>query len=463
MLIKLAIVLTAIASSVEAYKFKSSFLRNMLKRWYVAPPSDVTENSFENYVQGQQTRSQSNDLFPFKPDVGYISLYEDPGNDMFYWHFPAEENPETAPILIWLQGGPGCASTLGLFTENGPLYVNDYKPGQGELKADKRVETWNQKANMIFPDYPLGVGFSTVTEGHVSSNKEGVIKEFQLFYQGFLEKYPQYKGRDIFISGESYGGHWVPYTSYALHSLNNPDIPLKGFAIGNGFISWKILFTDYPAFSLKYQNYTNFNQADYNALQPIAELCGQLLDFMPNPLYTYDYNAVCNYVNDDIMDKAPADFDPYYMPSNETGNSSFYYFLNNEQVQAALGVNKPFHSCNGSFGNQFAPHDFPVDSRDYIVPLLKAGVNVMVYDGALDWICNYEQEELVLDTMQWNFTQKWKDTKLEDCEYGLCKEVHNLKYVRFAGAGHMVPSFRPQVALDMINMFMDWVPKEKED
>ena len=82
---------------------------------------------------------------------------------MFFWFFPAQVHRHTndwvvirstvwsyiivlfvpqsgqmdAPLLLWLQGGPGGSSLFGLFNENGPLYVD--KDGQGEWMWEAAV------------------------------------------------------------------------------------------------------------------------------------------------------------------------------------------------------------------------------------------------------------------------------------------------------------------------------------
>lgn len=44
------------------------------------------------------------------------------------------------------------------------------------------------------------------------------------------------QGHDIYLTGESYGGYYVPYVADALLNENSPDIPLKGIAINDPII-----------------------------------------------------------------------------------------------------------------------------------------------------------------------------------------------------------------------------------
>ncbi|RWW41629.1 hypothetical protein BHE74_00052869 [Ensete ventricosum] len=56
---------------------------------------------------------------------GYVTVNEEAGRAFFYWFFEATEDPASKPLVLWLNGGPGCSSIgLGLAEEVGPFHVN---------------------------------------------------------------------------------------------------------------------------------------------------------------------------------------------------------------------------------------------------------------------------------------------------------------------------------------------------
>ena len=74
---------------------------------------------------------------------------------MYFWFFEAREDAENAPLSMWLQGGPGVPSASAALNENGPCNV---------LKDSKTTQlnpwSWNDKANLLYIDQPVQVGFS---------------------------------------------------------------------------------------------------------------------------------------------------------------------------------------------------------------------------------------------------------------------------------------------------------------
>lgn len=68
-------------------------------------------------------------------------------------------DPSNASLAVWLNGGPGCSSLMGMVSEIGPYLVgNDYKLGDLLKKNDY---SWSNIANLLFLESPAIVGFST--------------------------------------------------------------------------------------------------------------------------------------------------------------------------------------------------------------------------------------------------------------------------------------------------------------
>ena len=49
--------------------------------------------------------------------TGYINVDEELNSNLFYWFFKSQDGNHSAPVILWLQGGPGCSCTMGLFSE----------------------------------------------------------------------------------------------------------------------------------------------------------------------------------------------------------------------------------------------------------------------------------------------------------------------------------------------------------
>lgn len=83
---------------------------------------------------------------------------------MWYWFFEARTDASTAPLTLWLNGGPGCSSMIGLFQEHGPChFVN------GETEPSLNEYSWNTVSNMLYVDQPIGTGFSYGTDSATST------------------------------------------------------------------------------------------------------------------------------------------------------------------------------------------------------------------------------------------------------------------------------------------------------
>ncbi|XP_038988471.1 serine carboxypeptidase-like 26 isoform X1 [Phoenix dactylifera] len=167
---------------------------------------------------------------------GYITVNRENGRALFYWFFEAQSEPSKRPLLLWLNGGPGCSSIgYGAAVELGPLRVKRHGTG---LEFNKYA--WNKEANLLFLESPIGVGFSyTNTPSDLNKLEDGFVAEDAYsFLLNWFRMFPQYQAQDFYISGESYAGHYVPQLAELVYDRNKdrknyPYINLKGFIVGN--------------------------------------------------------------------------------------------------------------------------------------------------------------------------------------------------------------------------------------
>ena len=78
---------------------------------------------------------------------------------MFFWFFPALESPESAPVVTWLQGGPGTSSMFGALKLHGAVLTT--VDGDNNLTGvEANPNTWARRHNMLYIDNPVGAGHS---------------------------------------------------------------------------------------------------------------------------------------------------------------------------------------------------------------------------------------------------------------------------------------------------------------
>jgi len=92
---------------------------------------------------------------------------------------------------------------------------------------------------------------------------------------------------------------------------------------------------------------------------------------------------------------------------------------------------------------------------DKISNILNAGVEVLVYSGEKDFICNWRGGEAWTNAVQWSGQDAfnkvaYKDWVVDGKPAGQLKSVDNFKFLKVYEAGHMVPMDQPKVALSML-------------
>ena len=117
----------------------------------------------------------------------------DPENNgnLFFWHFQNRHIANRQRTVIWLNGGPGCSSMDGALMEVGPYRVLENQT------LEYNEGSWDEFANMLFVDQPVGTGFSYVnTDSYVHELGE-MSAQFVTFLEKFFELFPEYEKDDV--------------------------------------------------------------------------------------------------------------------------------------------------------------------------------------------------------------------------------------------------------------------------
>lgn len=412
----------------------------------------------------------------FQHYAGHLELAA--GEKLFYWYTESQESPEKDPIVLWLNGGPGCSSLGGLFTENGPFVVRD------DLSIKLNRYSWNRKVNMVWLESPAGVGFSGNVEGPNYYHDDVVAAKTREFLALFFNKFSELKHREFYITGESYAGMYIPYLVDRLVAEPLDGVNLKGFAIGNPFTDNLIdnnAYIDY---------YYSHAMVSLEAYETIKVQCGAhigcLFNGTPCPagcealLQEAEAGATANglnpyYIYGDVclMDNSQAKaLRKRAKPSARSSpthrgdigvcaDSLTHLYLNRVDVQNAIHVTEStedkgveWTGCSDPVGNFYtsSPSSLPKYHT-----LLSSNLSTLIYSGDADSVVNFIGTERWIggQGLKLRITEKWHAWFGPDHQLaGYVQMYQGLTFKTVKGAGHMVPAVRPLHGLHLFQCFV---------
>jgi serine carboxypeptidase-like clade 1 len=174
---------------------------------------------------------------PSKQYSGFLPADDAQTIFLHYWFVTSTGNPSTDPVVVWMNGGPGCSSLEGGLYELGPFTFTGKTDSSGLPSLVLNPNAWTTVANVLFLEQPAGVGFSYATNGSTTSDDYIQSQNTYGFLLSFFKAYPEFTKNEFFITGESYAGVYVPTLAYRVYEGNmagKPFINIKGAAIGNG-------------------------------------------------------------------------------------------------------------------------------------------------------------------------------------------------------------------------------------
>jgi len=394
-----------------------------------------------------------------KQITGYLDTDDD--RHFFFWFFESRSKPSKDPLVLWINGGPGSSSMYGLLQELGPCRINTITS-----KTEFNPDAWNSNANVIFLDQPVNTGFSYSDSVDVGTS-EAAGKDVAAFIQLFLQAFPQYSRLSFHLTGESYAGHFLPEIARVIIDENKEknkqkiDIKLSSLAIGNPIVNTKTQYGSYPDFLV---GKNILNSSEIMEMRDGFKVCAQKIDLInasaDKSKYADEVAAAC----DDVM------IGTYYMKGQSVYNikeadgpdaftTAITNYLNDPNIQDVLGVDRAFEPSSFQvYMSFFGSGDLWTSKVDDVVYTLDNKVDVLIYAGENDYICNHVGNLKWMSEMVWkgqkNFlkesTTVWT-SKSTNLKAGEQKSKGGLSWLKVYNSGHFVPYDQPRHTLEFIN------------
>ncbi|KAF0924928.1 hypothetical protein E2562_015002 [Oryza meyeriana var. granulata] len=421
-------------------------------------------------------------LLPGQPNVsfaqysGYITVDAVKKRELFYYFAEAELDPDTKPLVLWLNGGPGCSSVgVGAFSENGP-----FRPSGNVLVRNEY--SWNKEANMLYLESPAGVGFSYSTDpsfyGGVGDSR--TARDNLRFLQGWFAKFLQYKGRDLYITGESYAGHYVPQLAQRMVEFNKREklFNLKGIALGNPVLEFA---TDFNSRAEFFWSHGLISDSTYHSFTMVCNYSRYVSEY-----YHGSLSSACDTVMSQVAKETSRFVDKYDVTLDVCVSSVLMQskslapqrgsreldvcvedetmgYLNRKDVQEAMharldgGVAK-WTVCSSVL--EYRQLDLQIPTINIVGGLVKSGVPVLVYSGDQDSVIPLTGSRTLVHRLagrlRLNTTMPYR-VWFEGKQVGGWTQAFGggaLAFATVRGASHEAPFSQPERSLVLFRAFL---------
>ncbi|CAL0312157.1 unnamed protein product [Lupinus luteus] len=367
--------------------------------------------------------SKSTNPFPkqaLPTKSGYLPISSTSSPSIFYTFYEAQNSTSSlsqTPLLIWLQGGPGCSSMIANFYELGPWRVTK------SLTLQPNPDSWNRRFGLLFLDNPFGTGFSIAsTPEEIPTDQNGVAKHL---FAAITRNEKLGASKKVNLAGLAIGdGLTDPVTEVATHATNAYYVGLinerQRIQLENDQLEVVRL--------TKTGNWSEAADARNRVLLKLQSIIGlaTLSDYTRKVPYEIELVA---------------------------------QFLNLTEAKKALRVNESFvyELCSDVVGA--AIHADVMKSVKHKVEELVKRSRVLLYQGQYDIRDGVAQVEAWVKTMKWEeidefLNAKRKIWKVNGDFAGYVQKWKSLTNVVVLGAGHLVPTGQP---LNSQAMIEDWV------
>ncbi|KAK1386195.1 hypothetical protein POM88_023930 [Heracleum sosnowskyi] len=303
---------------------------------------------------------------------------------------------------------PGCSSIGGgAFTELGPFFPKGHGRGLGI-----NSKSWNKASNLLFIESPAGVGWSySNTTSDYNCGDASTARDMYIFLINWFAEFPSYKDRHLFLTGESYAGHYILQLAIALLDHNEQSrgykFNIKGVAIGNRLLK---LDCDAPAVYEYFWSHgmisdeiglAIFNECDFedytlDGKHNVSATCNEAMN-KPNDIvgeYVNNYDVILDVCYPSIVEQELRLRKIATKISVGVDVCMFYersFYFNLPEVEKALHANMTnlkykWSMCRGLLNYTYA--DGSID----ILPLLKR----IIQNHIPVWVFSGDEDSVVL-------------------------------------------------------------------
>ncbi|XP_057788111.1 serine carboxypeptidase-like 18 [Salvia miltiorrhiza] len=426
---------------------------------------------------------------PFTLETGYIGVGENDEVQLFYYFIESENEPTRDPLLLWLNGGPGCSAFSGLVYEIGPLAF-DIENFDGSLPSFiLNPYSWTKVANIIFLDYPVGTGFSysNTSKGYPSSDTKSTQHNYT-FLRKWLLAHPAFLKNRLFVSGDSYGGYIVPMVALQIAKGNEaglqPIMSLKGYIIGNPLTdedsdaNEKIPYAHRMALisDKQFEQARSSCNGEYVNPDPNNIQCLFALSIINERTKLINGAHIlepkCKFLSPKPSDSRRFLVDvPVDLLSLSNRNelkcrnmryATSYVWANDETVREALHIRKgtitDWTRCNKSLS-----YEYDIESAfEYHQILSDRGFQALVYSGDHDMDIPYMATLKWIRKLNVSLEDEWRAWNVDGQVAGYTEMYKNnqasIIFATVKGAGHTAPEYKPKECLEMIKRWLSLYP-----
>ncbi|XP_051143780.1 serine carboxypeptidase-like 20 [Andrographis paniculata] len=450
-----------------------------------------------------------NGSFPSKHYAGYVTVNETYGKKLYYYFVESERDPSKDPVVLWLNGGPGCSSFDAFVYEHGPF---NFKAGKPLPTLHVNPYSWSKVSSIIYLDSPSGVGFSY--SGNESDYKTGdylTALDTHTFLLKWFELYNEYQSNPFFISGESFAGVYVPTLAYevvkGIDAAVKPVLNFKGYMVGNGvtdeFVDGNALVPFVHGMGLISDEIFETTQKECNGnyYNTKSENCQGMLgkvDQLIADVNIYNILEPCYHGPGTKLQTASMNLPPSFRLLGETDrplpvrkrmfgrawplrapvrdgyvptwpellNSESVPCTNDEVASTWLndeGVRKAIHAASGDVSGSWDLctsrityyHDAGSMIK-YHRNLTLRGYRAIIFSGDHDMCVPYTGSEAWTRSMGYKTVDGWRPWKTNNQVAGYLQEYeNNLIFLTVKGSGHTVPEYKPAEALAFYSRWLE--------